>query len=155
KKTPQNTRSPGKKKVLVKRTRKSKWDAESILSDPKSPLASAELRAVLTSPMAWDVLSREEQAEILALFPDNQHILSANTQDARPDFASLRNDDGFRYDCAAYTEGLAQGKHDPEWLASAWGAHERRKIGEFDEYLETKFKEEWDIDIPDEFTSRR
>jgi hypothetical protein len=105
--------------------------------------------------MAWDVLDQEEKAEILALFPDNQHILKADTHDARPDFASLRNDDSFRYDCAAYTEHLGQGRHDPEWLEMAWSAHQRRRIGDFDEYLETKFNEDWDVELPPEMKSSR
>lgn len=154
---PQSPKSPKKRKrLVVKRApKKSKWDAASLLGDPKSPLASAELRTLLTNPMAWDVLDQEEKAEILALFPDNQHILKADTQDARPDFASLRNDDSFRYDCAAYTEHLAQGRHDPEWLEMAWSAHQRRRIGDFDEYLETKFNEDWDVELPPEMKSSR
>ncbi|KAM5383539.1 hypothetical protein ACJZ2D_001988 [Fusarium nematophilum] len=146
-----------KKRVVVRNAgrRKSKWGAENILTDPKSPLASADLRSILSNPMAWDVLDAEEKAEILALFPDTQYILGSGTEDARPDFASLMNDDSFRYDCAAYTENIAQGRHDPEWLASAWAAHERRKAGDFDEYLENKFREEWDVELPDEFRTRR
>lgn len=105
--------------------------------------------------MAWDVLDEEEKAEILALFPDNQHILQAGTPNSRPDFASLRNDDSFRYDCAAFTENLSQGRHDPEWLESAWCAHERRKMGDFDDYLETKFKDDWDVELPLEMKSCR
>ncbi|KAF4984236.1 hypothetical protein FZEAL_524 [Fusarium zealandicum] len=140
-----------KKRVVVRRAaRKSKWDADNILADPKSPLASADLRSILSNPMAWDILDLEEKQEILALFPDTQHILSSDTDDARPDFSSLMNDDSFRYDCAAYTDNIAQGRHDPDWLASAWGAHERRKGGDFDEYLDNKFRDEWDVELPSE-----
>jgi hypothetical protein len=105
--------------------------------------------------MAWDILDKEEKAEILALFPDSQHILSAGTEDACPDFASLMNDDSFRYDCAAYTENIAQGRHDPEWLAHAWTAHERRKMGDFDEFLHNRFKDEWDVELPPEIKTKR
>ncbi|KAH7165819.1 Asx homology domain-containing protein [Dactylonectria macrodidyma] len=144
-----------KKRVVVKRAaKKSRWDAESLLSDPKSPLASADLRTILSNPMAWDVLDKEEQAEILALFPDEQHVLGAGTPDACPDFASLMNDDSFRHDCAAYTENIAQGRHDPDWLASAWAAHERRMAGDFNEHLETKFKDDWEVELPPELQSK-
>ncbi|CAM1508074.1 Fc.00g049220.m01.CDS01 [Cosmosporella sp. VM-42] len=144
--------SPKKKVINMKpRVRKSKWNAKNILVDEKSPLATADLRAVLSNPMAWEALDEEDREEILALFPDDQHILSAGIQDARPDFVSLMNDDSFRHDCAAYVENIRQGRHDPEWLASAWAAHERRKIGDFDEFLENKFREEWEIDLPPEF----
>ncbi|KAK7421342.1 hypothetical protein QQX98_002236 [Neonectria punicea] len=145
----------GKRKVVVRRAaKKSKWDAESILADPKSPLASADLRTILSNPMAWDVLDKDDKAEILALFPDDQHVLGAGTDDACPDFASLMNDDSFRHDCAAYTENIAQGRHDPEWLASAWAAHERRRAGDFDEHLENKFKDDWEVELTPELKSQ-
>ncbi|KAJ3527360.1 hypothetical protein NM208_g10741 [Fusarium decemcellulare] len=146
----------GKKKVVVRKgTRKSKWDAENILTDPKSPLATADLRSILSNPMAWDVLDQDERAEILALFPDDQHIQGSTAEDRRPNFASLMNDDSFRYDCAAYTDNIAQGRHDPDWLASAWAAHERRKAGDFDEYLDNKFRDEWEVELPPELQTRR
>ncbi|KAF5536292.1 hypothetical protein FPHYL_13020 [Fusarium phyllophilum] len=146
----------GKRRVLVKKVpRKSKWNADNILTDPKSPLASADLRSILSNPMAWDILDKEEKAEILALFPDSQHILNPGTEDACPDFASLMNDDSFRYDCAAYTENIAQGRHNPEWLAHAWAAHERRKMGDFDEFLDKRFRDEWDVELPPELKTKR
>ncbi|KAH6955221.1 hypothetical protein HG530_009106 [Fusarium avenaceum] len=156
--TPSTTpkKAKGKRRVVVKKAvRKSKWNADNILTDSKSPLASADLRSILSNPSAWDILEKEEKAEILALFPDSQHILSAGTEDARPDFASLMNDDTFRYDCAAYTENIVQGRHDPEWLEQAWAAHERRKMGDFDEYLDDKFKDEWEVELPPELKTHR
>lgn len=65
------------------------------------------------------------------------------------------NDDSFRYDCAAYTDNIAQGRHDPEWLASAWSAHERRRAGDFDKYLIDKLEEDWGVEIPEEMKVRR
>ncbi|KAF5622493.1 hypothetical protein F52700_10465 [Fusarium sp. NRRL 52700] len=157
--TPERTSkkmAKGKRRVLVKKVpKKSKWNADNILTDPKSPLASADLRSILSNPMAWGILDKEEKAEILALFPDSQHILNPGTEDACPDFASLMNDDSFRYDCAAYTENIAQGRHDPEWLAHAWAAHERRKMGDFDEFLDSRFKDEWDVELPPELKTKR
>lgn len=105
--------------------------------------------------MAWDVLEEEEKTAILALFPDDQHVLAKGTMDARPDFISLKNDDSFRYDCANYTENIKQGRHDPEWLASAWSAHERRKMGDFDDFLEKKFNDQWEVEIPEAMMKRR
>lgn len=105
--------------------------------------------------MAWEALDKDDKAEILSLFPDNQHVLAIGSEDARPDLVSLMNDDSFRHDCAAYVENIAQGRHDVEWLASAWAAHERRKAGDFDEYLENKFEEEWGIELPPEMKTNR
>lgn len=105
--------------------------------------------------MAWDSLDADEKAEILALFPDQSQILSPGTETARPDVSALRNDDTFRHDCATYTEHVAQGRFDPEWLACAWTAYERRKMGDFDEHLNNKFEEDWQVDLPEDFRPKR
>ncbi|XWX00169.1 hypothetical protein V2A60_008189 [Cordyceps javanica] len=136
-------------KIITKRAQR-KWDAERLLTDPKSPLAKANLRTILSYPMAWSSLDEADHAEILALFPDQSHIRTAEDGTAQPDMASLMNDDSFRYDCAAYTQNLAQGRHDPEWLAQAWAAHERRKAGDFKEFLRTKFETDWEVKLPPE-----
>ena len=105
--------------------------------------------------MAWDSLDADDKAEILALFPDQSQILSPGTETARPDVSALRNDDTFRHDCATYTENVAQGRFDPEWLECAWTAHERRKMGDFDEHLNNKFEEDWQVDLPEDFRPKR
>ncbi|KAK0720660.1 Asx homology domain-containing protein [Lasiosphaeris hirsuta] len=127
-----------------------KWEAPFVFSDPKSPLASADLRAILLLPSAWDVLTPAEKQAVLAKFPDPGHILHAGTEDARPSIQSLRNDDNFRHDCARYVENIELGRHDPEWLNQAWVAHEMHRRGEFDEYLQRKFEYDWDVELPEE-----
>jgi hypothetical protein len=37
----------------------------------------------------------------------------------------------------------------------AWSAHERRKMGDFDEYLVSKFEDDWEVDLPEDFKPRR
>ncbi|KAG5923280.1 hypothetical protein E4U53_003578 [Claviceps sorghi] len=125
------------------RKQRSKWTADNILTDPNSPLATADLRSVLTHPLAWTSLAVEERRQVLSLFPDVALVLDADTDDARPDLESLINDDAFRADCAAYVEDLAQGRHDPQWLRDAWRAHGRRKAGEFDDFLVSRFEGDW------------
>ena len=105
--------------------------------------------------MAWDVLSTEEKKEILALFPDAEHILNPGTDEARPNIVSLMNDDNFRHDCARYTENIDGGRHDREWLEQAWAAHERRKAGDFDSYLANKFEDDWGVEVPENLRPRR
>src|SRR6478609_890907 len=105
--------------------------------------------------MAWDVLDANDRAEILGLFPDQEHIIATETDGHRPNFQTLLNDDSFRHDCATYTENVAEGRHDPEWLAQAWAAHERRKTGEFDDYLAKKFEDDWEVKLPEELKPRR
>ncbi len=105
--------------------------------------------------MAWEALDQKDRDEILALFPDRSHINETAEDGPRPNFASLMNDDSFRYDCAEYTENLSQGRHEPEWLSSAWAAHERRKLGDFDEYQLNKFEEDWAVELPTELKEQR
>lgn len=53
--TPSTTpkKAKGKRRVVVKKAvRKSKWNADNILTDSKSPLASADLRVCLLIPQA-------------------------------------------------------------------------------------------------------
>ncbi|KAH7318322.1 Asx homology domain-containing protein [Stachybotrys elegans] len=127
--------------------KKSKWNSENILIDPKSPSqrAISELD-VLSHPKAWEVLDEDEKAEILALLPEKSYITRENGQEA-PNINLLRCDDGFRHDCAYYTNNILEGRHDPEWLASAWAAHERRMAGEYNDYLDRKFEENWGVSL--------
>ena len=85
----------------------------------------------------------------MSLFPDRSHVLDVGTDNARPNFESLMNDDGFRSDCAAYIENLSNGLHDVQWLSDAWSAHERRLAGEFDGYLAGKVEQDWEVVLPD------
>ncbi|OHE95407.1 hypothetical protein CORC01_09279 [Colletotrichum orchidophilum] len=132
-----------------------KWTTQKLLTDPKSPLASADLRAMLCQPAAWDILTKGERAEIVGLLPVGTRILDAGTDDARPDFDALRNDNNFRHDCATYADNIALGKHDPEWLEQAWGARERRRAGDFDGYVAQKFEDEWSCELPEGFRPNR
>ncbi|SPO00708.1 related to synaptobrevin SEC22 [Cephalotrichum gorgonifer] len=127
--------------------RKSKWDAATVLTSEKSPLAKCDLRAVLQHPLAWDILTPDERASILSHFPDETHVHGAGTPDARPNLESLLNDNSFRHDCARYAEGIASGWHDEQWLYEAWEAHERRAAGEFDGVLERALEEEWGVRV--------
>ncbi|KAK4042885.1 Asx homology domain-containing protein [Parachaetomium inaequale] len=127
-----------------------KWEAPFVYTDSKSPLANADLRAILLHPEAWDILTPEERRDVLAKFPDETHVLDAGTQDARPNPVSLRNDDNFRHDCARYCENIELGRHDEEWLSQAWVAHEKHKRGDYDQFLREQFEEDWDTKLPAE-----
>ncbi|KAG7057774.1 proline-rich early nodulin [Colletotrichum scovillei] len=132
-----------------------KWTTQKLLTDPKSPLASANLRAILCQPAAWDILTKEERAEIVSLFPVGTRIIDAGTDEARPDFDALRNNNNFRHDCATYADNISQGRHDPEWLEQAWSARERRRAGDFDDYVTQKFEDEWSCKLPEGFKPNR
>ncbi|KAI1504152.1 Asx homology domain-containing protein [Biscogniauxia marginata] len=142
-----------KPKVIIKQSEsrpmgtkrgKSKWDdPEEMLTNPNAPLAKAKLRNLLCSSRAWDILSTEEKQQILSKFPDQQEILEPGTEDARPNVASLRNNNNFRHDVARYQEDLAQGRHDPEWIRQALAAHRKRELGLYNVFLERRFVEDW------------
>lgn len=118
-------------------------------------LGQRATQQILANPLAWSALDRRAKDEILSLFPDKQHVVDADTAEARPDFARLMSDDSFRNDCAAYTENLEAGRHDAGWLAEAWAAHGRRKAGDFDGHLDAKFEDEWEVALPAELKARR
>ncbi|RYP13646.1 hypothetical protein DL765_006776 [Monosporascus sp. GIB2] len=121
---------------------------EEMLTNPKSPLASTRLRDLLCNPKAWDLLGPEEKKQVLAKFPDQKEVLDAGTENARPDVASLRNNNNFRHDAARYQDNLRKGKHDPEWIRQAQAAHSKREMGGYDEYLAARFEEEWGMKMP-------
>jgi hypothetical protein len=110
---------------------------------------------MLLHPSAWDALSPEEKNEVLALFPDGDHVLDSGKDNARPDIVALKSNNNFRHDCKRYTERLESGFHDPEWLGQAWAAHERRRAGDFDEYLAQKFEDDWGVEIPENLRPMR
>jgi hypothetical protein len=104
---------------------------------------------------------------VLAALPDETHVkvdkTSLSTTSASgsvgsggdeqviammPDYASLRNDNNFRHDCARFTEGLQNGHHEEEWLRQAWAAHAKRKRGDHDEYLADRFERDWEVELP-------
>ena len=89
------------------------------------------------------------------MFPDETHIINAGTDKPQLRFSTLASDDDFRRDCAAYTENILQGRHDSDWLAAAWAAHERRKVGDFDDHLVREFEETWEVDLPEEYRPKR
>ncbi|KAL2135571.1 hypothetical protein VTI74DRAFT_8050 [Chaetomium olivicolor] len=136
--------------VTKKSAKDKKWEAPLVYTDSKSPLAKADLRAILLLPGAWDVLTEGEKQEILAKFPDETHIQDTGTPDSRPNTVSLRNDDNFRYDCARYCENIYLGRHDEEWLYQAWVAHEKHRRGDFDEFLRERFEQDWETQLPGE-----
>lgn len=113
------------------------------------------MKSIVASPMAWDILDTQTKTEILALFPHQHMVLDAGTENARPDFAAMMNDDSFRGDCASYIENISSGRHDHDWLTSAYHAHHRRKMGDFDEFLVQRLQGDWGVELPDAFKPRR
>ncbi|KAI1180842.1 Asx homology domain-containing protein [Nemania sp. FL0916] len=148
--------SPKKKKITLTPTKpsivpkkRSKWEnPELMLTDPLSPLAGTDLRGLLCSSEAWDILTPEEKSQVLAKFPDNLEVLDPGRPEARPDIAALLNNDNFRNDIAQYQGGLKRGFHDPEWIQQAKTAHELRLEGYYDESIAENFERKWGIPLP-------
>ncbi|KAI1648105.1 Asx homology domain-containing protein [Daldinia loculata] len=123
---------------------------DEMLTNPLSPLATAQLRELLCSKVAWDLLSTEEKQQVLAKFPDEKEILDAGTENARPNITSLRNNNNFRHDIVRYQDDLKKGWHDPEWIRQAQAAHSKREIGFYNEYISDRFREDWNMEMPGE-----
>ncbi|KAI1765937.1 Asx homology domain-containing protein [Hypoxylon sp. FL1150] len=138
------------KNVTASGSRKGKYkydDPDEMLTSSNSPLATVNLRDLLCSPKAWDLLGPDEQQRVLTFFPDKE-VLDKETQQVRPNIAALRNDDNFRHDVARYQDGLSKGWHDPEWIEQAQAAHQQRAAGVYDEYVAARFKEDWGVPMP-------
>ncbi|KAF3069013.1 putative proline-rich early nodulin protein [Daldinia childiae] len=123
---------------------------DEMLTNPLSPLATAQLRELLCSKVAWDLLSTEEKQQVLAKFPDEKEILDAGTENARPNISALRNNNNFRHDIVRYQGDLKKGWHDPEWIRQAQAAHSKREIGFYNEYISDRFQEDWNMEMPGE-----
>ncbi|KAK0651933.1 hypothetical protein B0T16DRAFT_454348 [Cercophora newfieldiana] len=145
--------SPKAARVSLQRQAKSKkWDAPYVLTNSNSPLVESgehnDLFKMLMRPGAWDVLSQDEKAKILALFPHESWILDPGTPQARPDTQLLMNNTAFRSDVVGYARGIERGHHAEQWLKRAWAAHRTHISGGFDDYLAMEFKATWGEDMP-------
>ncbi|KAH7033341.1 Asx homology domain-containing protein [Microdochium trichocladiopsis] len=140
------TITDSKESLPVRRKSRSKWDNPiEMLTNQRSPLGTAMLRDLLCTPRAWDILSDEEKKQVLKEFPLEADILDFGTDRARPNIVSLRNNNNFRHDISRYQENLREGRHDPEWISQAQAAHRKRGLGLYDEFLASKFEEDWGI----------
>ncbi|CAK7270848.1 hypothetical protein SEPCBS57363_004312 [Sporothrix epigloea] len=153
KETPKAVKGERSPAAAVMRRRKlaaARWRSEFVLANTRSPLTHYDLRTLLCQPEAWSFLDHEEQREVLALFPPDTKVLDAGTADARPDVASLKNDNNFRHDCARYRSGLQDGFFNKSWLEEAFEAHAMRQEGMFDDYVLEAFESSWGVKMPDE-----
>ncbi|KAB5575611.1 Asx homology domain-containing protein [Coniochaeta sp. 2T2.1] len=169
-KAPTTTSATKDRAANAKRARTAKkWEVPFVFTDPKSPLVNVNLRAILLHPKAWDVLPPADQEELCRMLehdrpaslssspsPPGSNGKSGKSDESstpskvviRPNLTYLRSDDSFRSDCARYTENIQEGRHDPDWLAESWVAHERRKRGDFREYLRQKVERDWEVKVP-------
>ncbi|CAK7241450.1 MAG: hypothetical protein STHCBS139747_002912 [Sporothrix thermara] len=137
-----------------------RWQTGFVLTNTRSPLTQFDLRTLLCQPEAWTLLSADEQKEVLALFPASSSsssssnsstpaaVLDAGTDRARPDVASLKNDNNFRHDCARYRSDLQAGFFNIDWLEEAFEAHAMRQEGVFDAYVLEAFESNWGVKVP-------
>ncbi|KAK0626642.1 Asx homology domain-containing protein [Immersiella caudata] len=144
---------PRKRASLGRTAKSKKWDAPHVLTNKSSPLGKTrdrnDLLNMLLLPEAWDILTEEEKAEILALFPDKRSILNPGTSQARPDVQVLKSNTGFRADCVSYATGIANGRHEEQWLREAWDAHTKHSRGEYGPQAAKTFKRSWGEDMPE------
>ncbi|KAB5563107.1 Asx homology domain-containing protein [Coniochaeta sp. 2T2.1] len=169
-KAPTTTSATKDRAANAKRARTAKkWEVPFVYTDPRSPLVNVSLRAILLHPKAWDVLPPADQEELRRMLEhDRPASLSSSPSPpgstgkngkndenstppkvvTRPNLTYLRSDDSFRSDCARYTENIQEGRHGPDWLVESWVAHERRKRGDFREYLRQKVERDWEVKVP-------
>jgi hypothetical protein len=124
-----------------------------VYTDPKSPLVTADLRAILLHSKAWDCLEDEERREILGMLglplPEDGDGKGEEKLE-RPDLSYLLNRDEFRTDCRRYQEAIEAEQFDEGWLKEAWIAHERRRRGDFKAFLDGKLERDWGVKVPEQ-----
>ncbi|KAI9736851.1 MAG: hypothetical protein M1818_005902 [Claussenomyces sp. TS43310] len=133
-----STATPANKK----RPKKDPWASNSVLQDPKSPLISVDLKALLADPEAWNTLTPDERAEILALMPP-QGASQGGEEDKSINGEFLKYDQDWSHSVSNYKQDLAEGRNDPEWQAQAIAASQKRRAGQFDAFKEQEFEEFW------------
>ncbi|CAK7229386.1 hypothetical protein SBRCBS47491_007229 [Sporothrix bragantina] len=154
KSTPRKEPSPSAAVLRRRKQAAARWQTDFVLSNTRSPLTHFDLRTLLCQPEAWSALSADEQKEVLLLFPPTTTILDAGTDNARPDVASLKNDNNFRHDCARYRSDLEAGFLNKNWLEEAFEAHAMRQKGLFDGYVLEAFESTWGVSVPAEYRPR-
>ncbi|CAK7233376.1 hypothetical protein SCUCBS95973_008573 [Sporothrix curviconia] len=140
--------SPSAAVLRRRRQAAARWQTDFVLANTRSPLIHFDLRTLLCQPEAWSALDADEQQDVLALLPPDAGILDAGTDKARPDVASLKNDNNFRHDCARYRSDLAAGFLNKNWLEEAFEAHAMRQEGLFDAYVIEAFESSWGVEVP-------
>jgi hypothetical protein len=153
------------RKIVLSKKRKNdaaKWSIPFVFTDARSPLVKTDLRvclppishkfqtnscdkAILLHPKAWDSLSLDEQ-EVLR---DMLGLDKPEGETDKPDLNYLRSDDSFRSDCERYKEGIENEQFHEGWLRDAWTAHERRRRGDFKEFLAGKLERDWGASVPE------
>ncbi|KAI9698006.1 MAG: hypothetical protein M1836_004359 [Candelina mexicana] len=117
-----------------KRKRNNEWDQNHLLTNPSSKLGEVNLFKVLNQPEAWNSLTQEEQASLLALSPPS--LVQSLYDDGSPQLRVEHPE--FRHALHVFQGDLTAGRLDPKWLAKAADAMEARGRGEFDAYHETQ-----------------
>lgn len=134
-----------------------KWDPQLVVTDSKSPLATAKLIEILKSDKAWDLLSPEQQRELITYLPrapsdamrdiEEEMAASVLADQPLPNIAlqRLNTSMAFKSDIRQFQEDLDAGKLDISWVEQALMASERRKRGDFDDWKVKERENYWEM----------
>jgi hypothetical protein len=160
-------RARGKARTAAAPRPSKKWDPDHLVTSRKSALAARpahQLAGLLADPRAWECLAPAQQRRLLALLPPAPSERIADAEAAllgsgggggggggeggeRPLPNVLRQrlarSEAWQSDVRQFQDDLAAGWLDPEWLAGATLASERRARGEFDDFKAKERQWEW------------
>jgi hypothetical protein len=77
------------------------------------------------------------------MMPDDQHIITQEDGSQRIAEKFLKYDPDWQHNISRFQEDIYEGRNDPEWIAQALKASERRMDEQFDSFKEKEFEEFW------------
>ncbi|KAK8058360.1 proline-rich early nodulin-like protein [Apiospora phragmitis] len=117
--------------------------------DPKSAISKVEnVHRAVVNPYYWSLLSAEDRAQILHLWPDQEAVIYAGTTKAVLDFDCIKVNRDLRVNCRQYVEDHQAGRHEPAWLAAAERAHVQRAEGLYDEMRAQHVERQFGVPVP-------
>lgn len=126
---------------------KGPWSEKHLMESPDSEFAKAgtevgrSLTKMLSQPLAWECLTREERESLLELLPPRQ---PADANLSQFEYVKkCMNTDTFKSDAAQYCRDMQAGLMDSDYLRSCAEAMERRAAGEFEDFLDKRVVENW------------
>ncbi|KAI9772842.1 MAG: hypothetical protein M1840_008724 [Geoglossum simile] len=119
------------------------WSEKGLFERTDSVLTLVDLVKLFNDPRTWDLLNAGEKQTVLANFPASalDGPLDNPTTRFRQDFLRYNND--WKSAIRMFTEDLASGRYDPEWIHQAEKSMADRDQGDFDMWKEKEYEEFW------------
>ncbi|OLL23380.1 putative Polycomb group protein ASXL1 [Neolecta irregularis DAH-3] len=123
-----------------KKKKLGKWEIESLMSNPKSPLVYINI-SELIDPVEWFEFTEEEKAELVQLLPEiDRNDANTNIKSIREFFSS---NEIWRDALSDWQRSLDDGVFQESWTRSAEKAFEFVRCGRCDKWKDDQFERYW------------